>query len=380
MFFKSIQFFISMILTAGAFGQEQIISMEWKALPLNPGANAKGDTLGIAGPLAGVHQGCVLIGGGANFPEKMPWENGKKMYYSTLSVYKLNNLDEAPLSVQLPFTTAYGASCSTPKGIVYAGGENENGLSNKVLLLQCDEKTRKVTISYLAELPKAITNASLVFYEGMVYLLGGETSLGTSSGFYCLDLDSRTGQWKQLPSLPVAVSHAVTVSCDGMGNIFLIGGRAKNGTGISSIYSSLFQYNIKEKNWNKKQTLPYTLSAGTGIAVNTNYLLVFGGDKGETFSQVEKLLAAIQNEKDEQKKKDLIERKNAIQSNHPGFSNEILLYNIARDTWTSVGLIPFETPVTTIAIKAGNQIIIPSGEIKAGVRASRILTAELLVK
>jgi len=62
------------------------------------------------------------------------------------------------------------------------------------------------------------------------------------------------------------------------------------------------------------------------------------------------------------------------------FSKEILLYNTVKDEWAAVGTVPFETPVTTTAVQYRDQVLIPSGEIKAGVRTPRILAAKLNLK
>jgi N-acetylneuraminic acid mutarotase len=97
--------------------------------------------------------------------------------------------------------------------------------------------------------------------------------------------------------------------------------------------------------------------------------LLFGGDKGETFHQVEILLAQIAQESDPEKKAKLIAQKNTLQVNHPGFSREILLFDSQKNTWKKLGKIPFSVPVTTTAITWDNKVIIPSGEIKAGVRS-----------
>jgi len=36
---------------------------------------------GMAGIIAGAHGGVLIAAGGANFPDKMPWDGGKKIYY-----------------------------------------------------------------------------------------------------------------------------------------------------------------------------------------------------------------------------------------------------------------------------------------------------------
>jgi N-acetylneuraminic acid mutarotase len=66
-----------------------------------------------------------------------------------------------------------------------------------------------------------------------------------------------------------------------------------------------------------------------------------------------------------------------LQSNHPGFSNEILCYDTKLDSWTVEGRLPFPTPVTTHAFLWDNRIFIPGGEIRAGVRTPDIFSAEL---
>ena len=126
--------------------------------------------------------------------------------------------------------------------------------------------------------------------------------------------------------------------------------------------------------------MPYELSAGTGIMINANDIILFGGDNGVTFHKVETLIAAINAEKDETKKQQLILQKNKLQSEHPGFSKEVLLYNIKNDTWEIIDTIPFNTPVTTTVVKWKSRVIIPSGEIKAGVRSPKILEIKIQLK
>ena len=107
--------------------------------------------------------------------------------------------------------------------------------------------------------------------------------------FFSLDMDHIAEGWKQLPLIPKPVSHAVLVfqKSKDHESIFLIGGRRKNTNGISNLYSSAFEFNLTKNRWAEKKSLPYTLSAGTGMATGTHSILLFGGDKGETFHKVE---------------------------------------------------------------------------------------------
>lgn len=357
---------------------------KWRTAAEFPAFHQQQKALGIAGPVTGVHQSKLIVAGGANFPDSMPWQGGKKKYYNAVYVYekKGNKILLLKKQFTLSFNIAYAACCSAPQGIIFAGGENENGISNKVFLLQWNKKTSTISTKQLPELPFALTNAAATVFDNIVYIAGGETTASVSNQLLALDLHNTEKGWKQLAVIPKAISHSVLAmqSSENNTSIYLVGGRKKNSTGISDLYSSVFEFNIKKNQWEEKKALPYPLSAGTGIATNPNEILIFGGDKGTTFHQVEMLIAAINVEKDETKKQELVLQKNKLQSEHSGFSKEMLLYNTLTDSWKTVGNIPFETPVTTMAVKWGNEVIIPSGEIKAGVRSSKILSVKILQK
>ncbi len=199
--------------------------------------------------------------------------------------------------------------------------------------------------------------------------------IAATDHFYTLDLNDQAMGWKQLPAMPKPVSHTVLAVQSNRNNqhIYLIGGRKKNTNGISDLYASVYEFDLRQQRWKEKQPLPYPLSAGTGIATGDGYVWMFGGDKGTTFHKAETVIAAINAEKDEPKKQALIQQKNKLQSAHPGFSKEILRYNTITGKWAKAGNIPFDAPVTTVASLWGKDIIIPGGEIRAGVRTPKIL-------
>lgn len=373
----SLSFFIMSFIVSTYAQKAKRDALQWKIAAQLPASGEQVKALGFAGPVAGVHENKLIVAGGANFPDAMPWNGGKKKYYDDVYVYskKGNKLVLCKQTYKLPSSLAYSANCSTAQGIIVAGGENENGISKKVYLLRWDKKADAIIIDSLPDLPVALTNASVIANDNIIYIAGGETATSASDKFYSLDLNNTQQGWKQLPNLPKPVSHAVltTQSNNNHSSIYLIGGRKKNANGISDLYSSVFKFDIVKNQWEEKASLPYALSAGTGIAADSNTILIFGGDKGETFNKTEKLIAAINAEKDESKKQELIQQKNQLQETHPGFSKEVLLYNIETDAWKAIGEIPFPSPVTTTAIRWGNDVIIPSGEIRAGIRTPQIL-------
>lgn len=371
---------ISLFFTADVTAQKsKVNSINWDIAGVLPSTNGK--PLGFAGPVVGVSNGVLVVGGGANFPDSMPWLGGKKRYYDDLYVFKKDDRDSLILlkSFKLPFDLAYSANVSTNDGIIVAGGENENGILKKVLLLQWNEAGQNIIIKNFPDLPFPVTNASAVVHKNKIYVAGGELVNEVSSHLLLLDLYNLDKGWKDLPPLPKPMSHAVmAVQSNGKDDcIYLIGGRKKHSNKPSDLYASAFQFDLTRNEWKEKTSLPYTLSAGTGVALGASFILLFGGDNGGTFHKTEEIIFAINNEKDEEQKKQLTAEKVKLQSNHPGFCKQVLLYDTKKDKWKSFSCIPYDSPVTTTAVKWNNEVIIPGGEIRAGVRTSQILSAKI---
>ena len=375
-------FILSLIVKPGNTQPKNSLFMQWKVASSLPPEKGKLVSNGFAGPVSGIIQNYFFVGGGANFPESMPWNGGTKKYYNQLLVYALKGEKFELLQKQfnLPNNLAYPASCNIGKGILFAGGENENGPSNLVWLMKWDIKTEKVKFEKLPNLPMALSNASMTVVKNMVYLAGGETASKTLDQFIVLDLDQVQHGWKQLAKIPIPISHGVmdVLFQKSQGQIFIAGGRKKNQNGISEFHANMYAYDLATDQWAVKHSLPYQICAGTGGVINSKMFVVFGGDRGTIFHQVEKLIVSINTEQDTKIKSTLIEQKNALQANHPGFSKEVLVYDPLKDTWKIIGEIPFETPVTTTAVKWGDCFFIPSGEVRAGIRSSTILSVKMI--
>lgn len=359
-------------------------SVQFSIAAILPPEAGKQSSVGYAGAVTGVHQNHLLIAGGANFPEAMPWQGGKKIYHANIFVYQQahQQLQLVQQNEKLPEAIAYPAVCTTSEGILYIGGENENGISKKVWMLQWNQHMQAVKFIAYPPLPFALTNAAATLVNNTIFVAGGETAQDASEQFFQLDLNNLSAGWKTLPVIPQAVSHTVLVGIAHEANpvLYLIGGRKKNTNGISSLYNQVYEFNINSNSWSAKSPLPYSLSAGTGVWYNIDQIIVFGGDKGTVFSQVENLLAAIAVETDPAKKQALINQKNQLQISHPGFSKEVLLYQAKTNQWQALTNIPYDTPVTTTAVKWNDAIFLPTGEIKAGVRSPQILKATIHTK
>ena len=73
----------------------------------------------------------------------------------------------------------------------------------------------------------------------------------------------------------------------------------------------------------------------------------------------------------------MMKRKDYFLTHHPGFSKQILAYNTRSGKWSEIGEIPVESPATTVAYPWKGKIVIPSGEIRPGVRTDKVLLVEI---
>lgn len=369
-----------------AIAQKQL-TLHWQLAGQLPAVTAKSSAdeihKGVAGAVMGWHNNILIVAGGANFPSALPWEGGIKKYHNQIFLFEKSNDQFVSLAThdKLSIPVAYAANCITKYGIAAVGGENETGLLADAFLFKLTAEGKSVLIEKLPSLPVPTTSASAVAIDDFIFILGGETSQGTTADCWKLDMTHLDAGWKKIQTLPIPLSfaYAGVYGIENNSTIVVLGGRYKTASGTSTFSKAVFSYHPSLDVWIEKAALPYAMSAGTSVSIADAGILLFGGDRGETFSKVEQLLVEIAKATGKEKE-DLVQQKNHLQINHPGFSEEILLYHPGSEKTKTVGTIPFPTPVTTTALLLNDYIVVPSGEIRAGVRTPHILMAAIKFK
>lgn len=358
--------------------------MNWKSCPTIPPRTGMSSQFGLAGPVSGADGNMVMVAGGANFENGMPWRGGTKTYHD--EIYLLEEKSDGSLSWEecghrLPFPMAYSACVTLGNGFVSIGGENERGLLRSVFRYLFANGT--VRIYSLPDLPVELTSLGATLIDQTIFVVGGLDKAGATSGCYTLSLENPHAGWSWLPDLPVRLSHAVVVSQFDRQEkvIYVIGGRNKT-TKLSTFLSSVWKYVPSVQKWVKESDITINgqlvpLSAGTGFAVGKDLIVLFGGDRGLLYNQTEKMDLEIDAETDAARKDSLLKRKDYFLTHHSGFSGAILFYNTITRKWSSVGEIPGESPATTVAFQWKDKIMIPSGETRPGVRTDKVLMLEI---
>ena len=377
-------------------------ALTWTDLPPLPPGPGQDVQPGVAGPFVGVHDGRLIVAGGANFPGAPPWRSGTKVWWDHAFVLERTEYGIARWmggeGLRLPRPSAYGASVDTPHGIVMVGGCDAEACFREVRLARWDGS--HITFAALPDLPRALAFMAAARVGDAVYVAGGQETVQdarATRNFWRLDLsaydpssDTRDPNWgwEELDAwpgpprvLPVAAGQS-----DGATDCFyLFSGRNVAPDVETEILTDAYKFNPKTATWTRladvgpKGEPPRCIMAAPAVASGAGHILVFGGAEGKRFLVLERLSRRIKEAKDRGNVAEivaLVAREIRLMSTHPGFSRALLAYHTITDTWACVGRFPDACPVTTTAARRGGSILIPSGEVRPGVRTAAVWKAD----
>ena len=132
---------------------------DWEVMATLPPAGGQMEQPGIAGAFSGVHNDALIIAGGANFPNGMPWEGGQKKWHDDIFILaKAENgkKEWIKANLKLPRPIAYGVSIPTEDGLLCIGGCDSQQCVPEVFLLKWNNVSRKLEIKEMPALPKPL--------------------------------------------------------------------------------------------------------------------------------------------------------------------------------------------------------------------------------
>lgn len=378
-------YFILFISILSAFNNPKVSEHSIQSYQIGnlPSINAGGNP-GVAGAFSGISEGKLIIAGGANLPDKMPWAGGTKIFHDRIYIYSLKN-DEFKLidsNQTFPEKVAYGSSVTLPEGILTIGGNNLERCFDDVHLLRWNNNENKIEIEQYPSLPFPLSNCSSVLVNNCVFVLGGSKYSDThSSGNYFLKLDlSRKStaefKWEILPEFP-GLGRVLAVVCSqyvkNQQYIFLFSGRHISEKNEITVLTDGICYDLKQGKWLQLPAINFEVMAGTAFARNKSEIVLIGGAPANLFYKEIDLKNKVKeyaHNTDQVKlaQKTLID----YYLNHPGFSHNIMVFSTAKNTLVKIGEFSDFCPVTTNAIPFKDGVILPSGEIKPGIRTPKI--------
>jgi N-acetylneuraminate epimerase len=319
-------------------------SLSWSQLPPLPNAR------GVAAPFAGVSGGTLLVAGGANFPDKMPWEGGKKVWYDDVYALTATNSRWQPVG-KLTRPLAYGVSVTTADGVACIGGSDGERHYPDVLLLTFTNGLLKV--HSLPSLPLPLANAAGARVGSTIYVAGGSDEPGEQSALsqcYALDLAQKTPAWAAVAPCP-GKPRILPVAAALRGSFYLVGGAALERTNgrVARVYLRDAWCYHSGQGWQRLADLPKPcVAAPTPAPSQDDTFLLLGGDDGSRlgFQPLDQ---------------------------HPGFSKSIFAYDANADSWQDMGEVPVSRAVVP-TVFWHDRFVIPSGEVRPGVRSPEVWT------
>ena len=368
---------------------------------------------GVSGAFAGVTNDEVLVAGGCNFPETPAAEGGQKAFYTdiyALSFVKLNGGYDTNLDWQrvgsLPCALAYGASVTTPQGVVCLGGTADGQKSEDFAVLLTLGTSGEVISSDLPIIPVALDNFAAAYGDGYIYVAGGQHNGIPNHKAFRLKwplpaswFESQTGAaWEALPDVPgpARVQPAAAVQKGAIGsNFYLLGGfdPRYQKTVTNGVY-----YDPRKGEWlatslikthpqtppvmegsgcaqlsNDSEALPITGERGEGLALvgasavssGAAHILCFGGVNKDIFeSALERNVLIADTSTTADRLAQLRDEAYAYMTQDPAwyqFRRSILVYHTVTDSWAEV----FDSPLIARAGAAVVPVASPSGSLSA---------------
>ena len=324
-----------------------------------------------------------------------PWEGGVKVWRD--DVYVLLDGVEGPHWHQETFTLpkpmASGVAIETDSGVILIGGSDGQTYLSDVYRLRWLAEEQVIQIEGLPSLPSPLAEMGGALIGDTIYIAGGrETSAGAArKSFWSLDL-SEEGQpegfdWRELDPWPgpPRVMPIVAAQSDGESNsLFLCSGREMAPGGATEPLSDGYRFDVGLQEWFRISDVavagdsPRSIMGAPSISWGANHILVFGGDDGALFLEREEIGLRLAASGDAAETAELESALTLSFTEHPGFFRDVLAYHTVTDTWTIVGQIEAElSHVVTPAVRWGNSIVIPSGEIRPGIRTPEVLKVTL---
>ncbi len=316
------------------------------------------DPLGIAGPIAGTDGSSFLVAGGANFPDAPPWRGGKKVWHDR--IYVLSDPDGKWLDAgKLPQPIGYAVSISIPDGLgvgpgvaTFGGSDADQHYAEGWLLRWRDGRLEQTA---LPPMPRPCAQGCGALIGNTIYIAGGIESPDATVAMHqlwALDVDQKPLAWKELEPWP-GPARMLSVSAVQDGALYLCSGvelsAGVDGKPVRKYLRDAYRYEPTH-GWTRIADLPRAAAAAPSPAPTADPpgFLILGGDDGSRvdFRPLDQ---------------------------HPGFSRSILAYDARRDAWDDSGEQPV-SHVTTSVVFWRNRYVIPSGEVRPGVRSPDVIS------
>ena len=346
---------------------------------------------GVSASYAALIDDNLLVAGGCNFPDKLGFEGGKKVFYDEILLFNKTQNQWQTIG-KLPEAAAYGVSVVIPDGYLWIGGQTAtNSLANCYKVQYSKEKA--LTLNSFPALPEPLDNFSGASVGSKVFVAGGNASGKASNKVFYINT-ATDKEWKQLPDFPgdarvQPVLAAIEKDNDTL--LYVLGGFfGGDATKTPTMGEKVLAFSLKQQQWHEValQENPnkeiFSLTGATALAIDNRYIACFGGVNHSLFINTITDLyhlgkdTSLTDEQRKQKNYDYMSHYMTQPITYYKFNQECYLFDTHTKQWSVLNIQPDFARAGATLVGTPNEFYLIQGELKPGVRSPKTYKLKIL--
>ena len=339
---------------------------------------------GVSAAYAALIDDNLLVAGGCNFPDKLGFEGGKKVFYDEILLFNKTQNQWQTIG-KLPEAAAYGVSVAIPDGYLWIGGQTAtNSLANCYKVQYSKEKA--LTLNSFPALPEPLDNFSGASVGSKVFVAGGNASGKASNKVFYINT-ATDKEWKQLPDFPgdarvQPVLAAIEKDNDTL--LYVLGGFfGGDATKTPAMGEKVLAFSLKQQQWHEValQENPnkeiFSLTGATALAIDNRYIACFGGVNHSLFINTITDLyhlgkdTSLTDEQRKQKNYDYMSHYMTQPIAYYKFNQECYLFDTHTKQWSVLDTQPDFARAGATLVGTPDEFYLIQGELKPGVRSPK---------
>ena len=346
---------------------------------------------GVSAAYAALIDDNLLVAGGCNFPDKLGFEGGKKVFYDEILLFNKTQNQWQTIG-KLPEAAAYGVSVAIPDGYLWIGGQTAtNSLANCYKVQYSKEKA--LTLNSFPALPEPLDNFSGASVGSKVFVAGGNASGKASNKVFYINT-ATDKEWKQLPDFPgdarvQPVLAAIEKDNDTL--LYVLGGFfGGDATKTPAMGEKVLAFSLKQQQWHEValQENPnkeiFSLTGATALAIDNRYIACFGGVNHSLFINTITDLyhlgkdTSLTDEQRKQKNYDYMSHYMTQPIEYYRFNKECYLFDTQTKQWSVLDTQADFARAGATLVGTPNEFYLIQGELKPGVRSPKTYKLKIL--
>ena len=386
---KSVLFVLSLIILTACTETQKEQSMKMNITALTT-QGLEGDLQkGVSAAYAALIDDNLLVAGGCNFPDKLGFEGGKKVFYDEILLFNKTQNQWQTIG-KLPEAAAYGVSVAIPDGYLWIGGQTATHSLATCHKVQYT-KEKGLNLTDFPALPEPLDNFAGTSIGSKVFVAGGNASGKPSNKVYYIDTATDKDRLADFPETASVQPVVTAVAHESDTHLYLFGGFfGGDATHTPALITIVWRYSLQQQQWQKVATEEttdkklFTLTGATALAIDNRYIACFGGVNASLFINTITDLyhigrdTALTDEARKQKNYDYMAHYMTQPIAYYKFNQECYLFDTHTKQWSVLDTQPDFARAGATLVGTPDEFYLIQGELKPGVRSPKTYKLKIL--